>query len=232
MILLAQPPQHAIVVASGGLASTMLAYWLHAEGVRVRLLSVDYGQRHRVGLDRAQDVARLLGAEHDVADLSGLSALLPRSVPTDRSVALPEEHDIDARRATIPNQTLLLLGLAVACAVAHKADAVAFGARVGNHSEYPDCPPQFVAHFQEAVLAANGGRLVSGFQTLTPFPEVTTTDVVELGASLGVPLRHTWSCYRGRDVHCGTCSRCTERREAFAEAGVPDPTVYAPEALS
>ena len=48
-----------------------------------------------------------------------------------------------------------------------------------------------------------------------------------MGASLGVDFSKTWSCYKGGAVHCGKCGTCVERREAFALAGLVDPTVYA-----
>ncbi len=46
-------------------------------------------------------------------------------------------------------------------------------------------------------------------------------------ARLGVDFARTWSCYKGGAIHCGKCGTCGERREAFAQAGVADPTVYA-----
>ena len=55
---------------------------------------------------------------------------------------------------------------------------------------------------------------------------MTKADIVKLGAELGVDFARTWSCYKGGKFHCGKCGTCTERREAFELAGVPDPTVY------
>jgi 7-cyano-7-deazaguanine synthase len=51
-------------------------------------------------------------------------------------------------------------------------------------------------------------------------------DIVRLGDRLGVPFGETWSCYKGGDVHCGVCSSCRERKRAFLDAGVSDPTGY------
>ena len=56
---------------------------------------------------------------------------------------------------------------------------------------------------------------------------MTKGDIAAAGAKLGVNFTHTWSCYKGGDVHCGKCGTCVERREAFALAGVVDPTSYA-----
>ena len=55
---------------------------------------------------------------------------------------------------------------------------------------------------------------------------MTKTDIVRLGADLGVDFSLTWSCYKGGEKHCGKCGTCMERREAFELAGVPDPTEY------
>ena len=61
---------------------------------------------------------------------------------------------------------------------------------------------------------------------IVPFINFTKTDIVKLGHELGVPFKYTWSCYKGKDVHCGICSTCAERKKAFIEAGIIDPTQY------
>jgi len=55
---------------------------------------------------------------------------------------------------------------------------------------------------------------------------LTKAGIVRRAVELGVDLSRTWSCYKGLDLHCGTCGTCVERREAFILAGVPDPTRY------
>ena len=63
-------------------------------------------------------------------------------------------------------------------------------------------------------------------QILRPFITMTKAEIAARGHELGVDFSETWSCYKGGEIHCGTCGTCVERREAFALAGLPDPTRY------
>jgi 7-cyano-7-deazaguanine synthase len=67
----------------------------------------------------------------------------------------------------------------------------------------------------------------AGVELLRPFIALTKAQIAARGHALGVDFSQTWSCYKGGEIHCGTCGTCVERREAFIEAGLKDPTVYA-----
>jgi 7-cyano-7-deazaguanine synthase len=223
-----QPPAAAIVIISGGLDSTTLVYHLRAQGSYVRMLSFDYGQRHSRELDCARQVARDLQLAHHVVDLRPVGALLGGSALTDPGMAVPDGHyaDESMRATVVPNRNALMLDVAVAVAVTAGCDAVAFGAHGGDHVIYPDCRPEFVDAFATSARLANAGFLPAGFRVLAPFLRLTKADIVRLGAGYGIPFERTWSCYRGGVRHCGRCGTCTERREAFQLARVPDPTAY------
>lgn len=222
-------PRHAVVIASGGLDSTTVAFWLADRGSRLTLLSFDYGQRHRKELDYARRIAGRLGAPHEVVDLSGLGRLLTGSALTDRAIEIPNGHyTAETMRSTVvPNRNAIMLSIAVGAAVAGGADAVAFGAHSGDHAVYPDCRRSFFDLFAETARAGNEGHLAEGFELLAPFIDLTKADIVETGRQVGVPFEDTWSCYRGGELHCGMCGTCVERIEAFSLAGVEDPTEYA-----
>lgn len=226
---LPDPPAYVVVLASGGLDSTTLAYHLRDMGAKTRLLSFDYGQRHARELEYARQVADELGAPHDVADLRSVGGLLRGSALTDQRVPVPDGHyAAESMRATVvPNRNAVMLDIAVAVAVANGCDAVAFGAHGGDHAIYPDCRPEFVTAFTASAMLANEGFLPDGFRVVAPFLDCGKAEVVRMGHQLGVPFAATWSCYKGGPVHCGTCGTCTERREAFHLAGVHDPTPYA-----
>ncbi len=219
----------AVAVVSGGLDSAVLAHHLRAEGWGLRLLSFDYGQRHLVELDHARALAADLDAPHDVIDLSSAGRLLAGSALTDDAVDVPDGHYTDAsmRSTVVANRNAIFVQVAVGVAVAERAGAVAVGVHAGDHAVYPDCRPAFVEAAQQLATVANEGFAVDGFRVLAPFVDLAKADIVARGAALGVPFAGTWSCYRGGDVHCGTCGTCVERREAFDLAGVPDPTTYA-----
>lgn len=212
-----------VLIHSGGLDSTVLLYKLRADGHELRCLGIDYGQRHRRELEAGQAICRDLGIEYRIADLRGLRPLLAGSALTD-DVPVPNGHYTDdTMKATIvPNRNMIMLSAAIGWAVSLEYDGVAYAAHAGDHTIYPDCRPVFV----EAVR--NVARLCDWrpIELLTPFVDVTKADIVRIGAGLGVPFERTWSCYKGGEVHCGTCGTCVERREAFERAGVTDPTKY------
>lgn len=219
-------PFLAVVVLSGGLDSTTLM--AHYAALRYRLLAVtvDYGQRHRREIDSARSVAEHYGAEHHVIDLTGLGSLLSGSALTDGSVDVPAGHyaEQSMRATVVPNRNAVLANAAVAVAVARRAGTVALGMHSGDHFIYPDCRPAFISALEQLVAVANEGFPTP--QVAAPFMSWTKGQIAEHGTRLGAPLAISWSCYRGGESHCGTCGTCYERREAFQEAGVPDPTPY------
>ena len=86
-----------------------------------------------------------------------------------------------------------------------------------------------VAANDEMVVDENAERLANdnpGLIITAPFVDMNKSQIVKLGAELGVPYKETWSCYKGGEIHCGVCSSCRERKRAFQEVGVMDPTKY------
>lgn len=217
---------YAITVLSGGMDSTVLAYQARALYERVDLVSVDYGQRHRIELDYAARTATRLGLRHDVVDLSSLRVVLSGSALTDDEVEVPHGHyAADTMAATIvPNRNATLISVAYMAAVARNADALLVGVHAGDHHVYPDCRPEFIRDMNAALKTGNEGS--ASVELLAPFVHNTKTDICRLGHALRVEWADTWSCYEGRDTHCGRCGTCVERREAFRDAGVEDPTSY------
>ena len=217
---------HTLVIFSGGLDSTTLAYYLRAQGHEIELLSFDYGQRHARELEAARRIGDLLGVPWDRISLADLGALLVGTALTDPGVSVPEGHyaDVSMRLTVVPNRNAVMLAAGVAVAAARKMDAVAIGIHAGDHPIYPDCRPSFIERFNQMEKDALGEWWQ--VRVIAPFIDKTKGEIVVIGAGIGVPFSLTWSCYKGGDLHCGVCGTCMERKEAFQLAGVPDPTEY------
>ncbi len=211
------------LIYSGGLDSTVLLYHLRAEGHEVRCLGIDYGQRHRRELEAAAAICRRLGTEYRIANLGALRSLLGGSALTGE-VPVPDGHytEESMKQTVVPNRNMIMLAVAIGWAVSLQYDAVAYAAHAGDHTIYPDCRPEFADAMDRAAALCDWHPV----RLLRPFIARTKADIVRLGAALGVPFEQTWSCYRGGEYHCGRCGTCVERREAFALAGVGDPTTY------
>jgi 7-cyano-7-deazaguanine synthase len=214
-----------IVICSGGLDSVSLAHMVADEAELTRLVSFDYGQRHRKELDFAALCAKRLGVPHDIIDLRGIGAALTGSALTD-DIAVPDGHyaEESMRITVVPNRNAIMLTVAFGVAAAQGDAAVATAVHGGDHFIYPDCRPAFTEAFAAMQkLALDGYAEVALY---TPFVHRSKADIVTAGLRHNTPFAETWSCYKGGALHCGRCGTCVERREAFHLAGVSDPTVY------
>lgn len=214
----------AVVLFSGGLDSTVLASHLLSQGAEVRLLSIDYGQRHAKELAHGEALAKHMNLPRKSLLLPDLGDLLKGSSLTDDSVELPEGHyaEESMKATVVPNRNMILLALAGGYALSSGFDTIAYAAHAGDHFIYPDCRPEFAEAMEKALGLADWNDL----SLYRPFVDMTKADLVRLGTELGTPLEMTWSCYAGMDVHCGKCGTCVERKEAFELAKVHDPTKY------
>jgi 7-cyano-7-deazaguanine synthase len=223
----------AVVLLSGGLDSTTTLAVATARGFEVFALTVDYGQRHRAELERAAEVARALGvAGHrtvrlDLRAVGGSALTADIAVPKDRT---DEAIGRGIPVTYVPARNTVLLGLALGYAETVGAFDLFIGANVLDYSGYPDCRPEFLEAFEKlANLATKAGVEGAGrFRVHAPLLKLTKAEIIREGVRLGVDYAKTLSCYdpdeQGRA--CGRCDSCLLRKKGFAEAGVPDPTVY------
>jgi len=223
-----KPKGEAIAIVSGGLDSVTLAHALAGDGWNLHLLAFDYGQRHARELEFARRCATRLDAGIDVVDLTSLLPLLRGSALTD-DIPVPHGHYAAPSMAItiVPNRNAIFLSIAYAAAVSRNAQIVATGVHAGDHFVYPDCRPEFIVSFNEMQKLAVAGCGDPDLHLHAPFVGRSKSEIVTLGARLGVPFGETWSCYEGGKIHCGQCGTCVERKEAFELAGVSDPTKYA-----
>lgn len=225
----------AVVLLSGGMDSAVALAICQADGFKAYALTVDYGQRNRYEIDAARLLADAAKVERHIVlnvDLTGWggSALTNGiDVPTGRRV---EDMGHSIPSTYVPARNTIFLSLAMAWAEVLGTSHVFLGAHTLDYSGYPDCRPDYFRAFEGmANLATRAG--VEGhaaFRIHTPLVDMTKTEIVRQGAELNVPFAFTSSCYQPVQdgFACGVCDACILRRRAFEEAGVDDPTQYAP----
>lgn len=225
-------PGRAVVLLSGGLDSaTTLALAIRA-GFEAHALTVFYGQRHAIEVERAARIAHSLGAAaHRRVDVdlgfAGGSAL------TDPGIELPPAPPEERIGAGIPityvpARNTLLLSLALAWAESLGARDIFLGVNAVDYSGYPDCREEFLRAFERlAALATRAGVEGAGFRIHAPLLRETKAGIVRRAHELGVDPGLTISCYApgGAGEPCGRCEACLLRAKGFREAGLKDPAV-------
>lgn len=228
----AEAGRAAVVLLSGGLDSATVLAWALERGFVAHALSVDYGQRHRLELERAARLASTLGAaSHRVARLE-----LPTtagSALTDPGIAVPRLRSVETIGAGIPStyvpaRNTIFLSLALGLAEVLEAGDLFIGANSVDYSGYPDCRPEFLAAFEAlAGKATRAGAEGRKLRVHAPLVRMTKAEIVREATRLGVDPALTLSCYEpaASGSPCGACDACILRARGFREAGLQDPAV-------
>ena len=219
----------AVVLLSGGLDSMVCAALAREAGFGVLALTVDYNQRHRVELEAARTIAARLADRHIVLPLD-LSAFGGSALTAD--IAVPKDGVGEGIPITyVPARNTVFLSLALAWAEAAGANDLFVGVNALDYSGYPDCRPVFIDAFEDlANKATRVGVEGEGFTIHAPLLHMTKADIAREAARLGLDAGLSHSCYDPAPDGgaCGLCDACRLRSKGFEEAGLPDPTRYAP----
>jgi 7-cyano-7-deazaguanine synthase len=219
----------AVVLISGGLDSMVSAGLAREAGYPLLALSIDYNQRHQVELAAARRIAAMLGARRHIVLPLDLSAFGGSALTAD--IAVPKDGVGEGIPVTyVPARNTIFLSLALGWAEAAGARDIFIGVNALDYSGYPDCRPEFINGFEKlAELATKAGVEGEPFRIHAPLQHMTKADIAREAARLGLDAGASWSCYDPAPggVHCGLCDSCRLRAKGFAEAGLPDPTVYA-----
>ena len=133
----------------------------------------------------------------------------------------PPAYDTPDEDVYIDGRNIVLLSKASVYMARSGIERVLIGPLAGN--PFPDASREFFDAMERSLSIG----LASPIRIEAPFADMHKEAVIARGLSLGVPFELTVSCMQPRDgLHCGLCSKCRERRDAFAEAGIPDPTSY------
>jgi 7-cyano-7-deazaguanine synthase len=212
------------VLLSAGLDSAVMAAQYAAES-RVHPIYVSAGlawEREELSaVERLLSAPPLVGRCEPLAQLEfSATDLYPASHWALRGVA--PAFDTPDKDVYLVGRNIMLLGKAgIHCAQVGVHD-LALGILDGN--PFPDATPEFLGAMSEALSLG----LQHEIRVATPLTTMHKDRVIQLGARLGVPFELTLSCMSPRaGKHCGQCSKCRERRDAFVEARIADPTEYA-----
>ena len=219
----------AVVLLSGGLDSMVCAALAREAGFAVLALTVDYNQRHRVELEAARRIAADLADQHIVLPLD-LTTFGGSALTSD--IAVPKNGIAEGIPVTyVPARNTVFLSLALAWAEAAGAHDLYVGVNALDYSGYPDCRPEFIAAFEAlANKATKAGVEGDRFMIHAPLQHMSKADIAGEAARLGLDAGLSHSCYDPAPDGgaCGSCDACRLRAKGFEEAGLPDPTRYAP----
>lgn len=212
----------SVLILSGGMDSVTLLY---DKKERIALaVTFDYGANHNAReIPFAQLHCKRLGIRHMIIPLAFMGQYFESSLLSGAD-AIPEGNydDVNMRSTVVPFRNGIMLSVAVGLAESYGLKYVMMANHGGDHTIYPDCRPEFVKAFSEAARTGT----YPGITLLCPYTNLTKGQIAAIGLRLGIDYSETWSCYKGMEHHCGRCGTCVERREALAEAGITDTTVY------
>lgn len=214
-----------VVLVSGGMDSVVALYHARLEDEVVGALSFDYGSKHNhKEIPFAAHHCARLGVPHRVISLSFIDELFASDLLKSGG-AIPDGHyeEQTMKQTVVPFRNGIMLSIAGGYAESVEANGLVIAAHAGDHAIYPDCRETFMQAMGDAIRLGTYAEA----QLLRPFIHFSKAQIATRGEELGVDFSKTWSCYKGQDIHCGTCGTCVERREAFEVAGLPDRTVYA-----
>ena len=227
--LLPEPKRkRALVIASGGLDSTVAATKLLREGWEVTLLHFNY---HHKAEEREREAVRKI-AEYLNVPLIEINTDLFRMIG--HTNLLKGEGEVSKERKGeagaefahewVPARNLVFYSVAIAIAEAYDFDAVVSGVNLEESGAYPDNEMEFVRMLSKvAPYAVRPNKKV---ELLMPVGNLVKHEIVRLGVEIGAPLHLTWSCYEGGEKHCGRCGPCYMRKWAFKINGLKDPVEY------
>jgi 7-cyano-7-deazaguanine synthase len=248
----------AVLSLSGGMDSSTLLLHLLAHGYEVTALSFDYGQKHKVELERAKSLVNYINdrmfynktdnyVKHQIIKLDGLQKLL-NSALVEGGSDVPEGHyeQDNMKETVVPNRNKIFSSIiqAVALSVATKGEKkevkIALGIHAGDHAIYPDCRQEFRDADMEAFRMGNWDSELVDFYT--PYLNTDKFGILKdgevcsqvLGLDFDEVYKHTNTSYKplqfsGIWYSDYKSAASVERIESFIKLGRKDPVAYANE---
>jgi 7-cyano-7-deazaguanine synthase len=213
-----------VVLCSGGMDSVAALHWARREHTVAVVLSFDYGAKHNhAEIPFAAEHAKRAGFRHEVIRLDFVDRLFSSALLKSGGEIPDGHYEAETMQQTVvPFRNAIMLSIACGMAESTGAEGLVIAAHGGDHAIYPDCREEFMRAMGDAMRYGT----YAGVTLLRPFIAMRKGEIALMGSRMGVDFARTWSCYKGGARHCGRCGTCVERREAFLEAGLIDPTDY------
>jgi 7-cyano-7-deazaguanine synthase len=216
-----------LIIMSGGLDSTTLAYKLQSEGRSITGIYLDVGDSARVPERNAvRFAANNLGISLEIVVIPGLFDMFTGFYPSE-SFDLGEWGQKQPYKCESETGKYII-GFHVLISIASYYAQLAgikniYSALTEEQYNFTPGLKNFSSGWQGLISPLNPGR---AFTYQNPFAKKTKAQIIRIGSKLGVQFEDTWSCHFGRSLQCGKCSGCISRKDAFAKSGIPDPTRY------
>ncbi len=219
---------------SGGLDSTVMAYWLVDKYGAENVLPVTffYGQKNGIEIKFARLTCEKLKIPYKCIDISFLGDLCKNvsSLSGTSTIDVPDAADVPTHMIPstyIPYRNLIMLSVSMAYAESHGADEVYIS------SQLTDIHWDSQIDFVEALNKVSMLNIDKPININAPFVGYSKVDEIKIGIKLGVLFEDTWSCYDPQYLSqpCQVCTACVKRKEAFRDTGINDPVIHAGLAL-
>lgn len=210
----------AVILHSGGQDSTTCLVWAMKKFKKVRVISFDYGQRHKAELKAAKTIARKLEVPHKTIEIPILKKFTKNAL-TDKSVRIRAGRGGGLPSTFVDGRNQMFLTVAAIYAKQKGIPNLVTGVCQTDYSGYPDCREEFIKSLEKTLRLG----MEFPFKIHTPLMHLTKAETVKLMQKLGGLdlLKYTMTCYEGVRPPCEKCPACNLRQKGFKEAGVKDP---------
>ncbi len=214
----------SIIVISGGMDSAVLLADILDKGKKPDAISFNYGSKHNAReLPMARELCKSFKVNHRIIRLPFINELFSSSLLESGADVPDGKYDQTGMASTlVPFRNGIMLSIAIGYAESVGSSEVLLASHTGDHFIYPDCRPEFNKAFSEAAFLGTDKKVRLSF----PYTDMDKREIGDLGRKLGIDFTRTWTCYKGKKLHCGTCGSCTERKYALRHDQGMDTTVY------
>ena len=220
----------AIAVLSGGLDCTV-ASSVYAKDYDIHAITFNYGQKaFKQELKASKEICKKMGFDHSVIDLPWLAKISTSTLNTSEDIPEVDADDLDdfeksketASSVWVPARNTVFTAIAASYAESIGAEIIIVGWDKEEATTFPDNSKEYLESFNE--LFEVGSPI--DIEIKAPAIDLDKDEIVKLGAEVSAPMELSYSCYAGREKHCGVCESCMRRKRAFKKLKIEDITEY------